>query len=68
MRSVPADLFAELPERLTIKDIADARIRSRAQLDRDIAAGRLPAYRIGRRIFIHKADLIALVQPVRAAS
>ncbi len=64
--SVP-DLFPELPERLTLKDIEQAHIRSRAQLDRDIAAGRLRAYKLGGRVFVTKADLLAMVRPVRAA-
>lgn len=64
---VPDALLADLPDRLTVKDLADRGIRSRSTTNRDIAAGRLPAYRIGGRIFILKADVLALVRPVRSA-
>jgi hypothetical protein len=60
-----ADLFADLPDTCTINDLRG--IRSRSQLNRDIAAGRLPAYRLGQRLFIKKSDLLALIQPVRSA-
>lgn len=64
---VPDDLFPDLPDPITPKDLIDRGIRSRSQLNRDIAAGRLPAYRLGQRLFIRKADVLALVRPVRSA-
>ncbi len=64
---VPADLLGDLPDRLTPKDLIEGGIRSRSQINRDIAAGKLPAFRIGSRIFIRKADVLALMQPVRSA-
>ena len=66
--TTPLDLWPDLPDPCTPKDIIDRGIRSRSQLNRDIAAGRLNAYRLGQRIFIRRADLLALVKPVRAAS
>ena len=64
--TIPDDLFNDLPERCTPKDLIDRGIRSRSQIGRDIAAGRLPAYRLGQRLFIRRSDVIALVQPVRS--
>lgn len=65
--SVP-DLWPDLPETFPLGDIIGRGIRSRSQLNRDIAAGRLPAYKLGHRIFVRKSDLLALVQPVRGAA
>jgi hypothetical protein len=62
------DLWPDLADTFPVSEIIDRRIRSRSQLSRDIAAGRLPAFKLGKRIFIRKADLLALVKPVRAAS
>jgi hypothetical protein len=61
------DLWPDLPDTCTIADLVERGIRSRSQLNRDIAAGKLPAYRLGQRLFIRRADVLALVQPVRAA-
>lgn len=63
---VPDELFSDLPRRLKPKDLIDLGIRSRSQINRDIASGRLPAYKVGGRIFILKADVLALVRPVRS--
>lgn len=65
--SIPADLFPGLPDPCTPKDLIGRRIRSRSQIDRDIAAGRLPAYRLGSRLFFRRDDVLALVKPVRSA-
>jgi len=64
---VPDELLADLPDRLTPNDLIAAGLRSRSQINRDIASGRLRAYKIGSRIFITKSDVVALVQPVRCA-
>lgn len=61
------DLWPDLPDTMPLKDAIDRGIRSRSQFNRDIASGRLPAYRLGQRLFIRKCDLLALVQPVRSA-
>ena len=61
------DLFPNLSDPCTPKDLIDQGIRSRSTINRDIAAGRLPAYRLGGRLFIRKADVLALVRPVRSA-
>lgn len=62
------DLFKQIPDPATIRDITASGLRSRSSLNRDIASGRLPAYKIGKRLFVRRADLIALVEPVRSAS
>jgi hypothetical protein len=64
----PIDLWPELPASMTPRQIIDAGIRSRTQLHRDIASGDLPAYKLGGRIWIQKADLMAMVRPIKAAS
>lgn len=66
--TIPPDLLDDLPNRLTVKDLTDAGIRSRSQINRDIAAGRLPAYKLGQRIFLRKSDVLALIRPVRSAA
>ncbi len=66
-KHTPEDLFPGLPDPCTPSDLIDRGIRSRSQIGRDIAAGKLPAYRLGQRLFIRKADVLALVQPVRSA-
>ena len=62
------DLFPDLPDPVTPGEIIAAGIRSRSQLNRDISAGKLRAYKVGSRLFIAKGDLLSMVQPVRAAS
>lgn len=68
-KHTPEDLFPNLPDPCTPNDLINHTppIRSRSQIGRDIAAGKLPAYRLGQRLFIRKADVLALVQPVRSA-
>ena len=61
------DLFPSLPDPCTPAHLIDQGIRSRSTINRDIASGRLPAYRLGGRLFIRKADVLALVRPVRSA-
>lgn len=61
------DLFPRLPDPCTPNDLIDQGIRSRSTLNRDIASGRLPAYRLGGRLFIRKADVLAMVVPVKTA-
>lgn len=62
------DLFPDLPDTFTAAEGAKHVPQSRRTLDRWVAEGILPAYRFGGRVLIRKADLLALVQPVRAAS
>lgn len=64
----PVDLWPDLPDPCTPPDLIDRRIRSRSQLNRDIAAGKLPAYKVGGRIWIRKADVLALVTRIRGAA
>lgn len=61
------DIFPVLDDPTTPTQIEKAGYRSRSQLDRDIASGRLRAYKLGGRIFIRKSDFLAMVQPVRGA-
>jgi hypothetical protein len=63
----PIDLFPDMPDPVTPVWLIDHGIRSRSQLRRDTASGRLPCYKLGSRIFIRKADLLALVERVRSA-
>ncbi len=65
--SAPVDLFPDMPDPVTPVWLDDNGIRSRSQLRRDIASGRLPCYKLGSRMFIRKADLLALVERVRSA-
>ena len=61
------DLFPGLPDSATPDQIAEHTPWARRPIDRKIASGELPAYRLGRRVLVRKADLLALIQPVRAA-
>ena len=62
------DLFPDLPDPATPAQIVEATPWARRTLDRHIASGRLPAYRLGNRLLIRKSDLLGLVEKVRAAS
>lgn len=62
------DLFPDLPDPATPAQIVEATPWARRTLDRHIASGRLPAYRLGNRLLIRKCDLLGLVEKVRAAS
>lgn len=62
------DLFPELPDPATPNELAEHTPWSRRTIDRKIAEGTLPAYKLGKRVLIRKADVLALVKPVRAAT
>ncbi len=61
------DLWPDLPESFPITVVTARKIRSRSQLNRDIAAGRLPAYKMGSKIWVRKSDLLAMLTRVRSA-
>ncbi len=65
--TIPEDLFPGLPDPAGPDQIAEHTPWARRTIDRKIASGELPAYRLGRRVLVRKADLLALIQPVRAA-
>lgn len=63
-----AEMFADMPDTLTPAELTTYLPQSRRTIDRWIAEGTLRAYRLGGRVLVRKADLLALVRLVRAAS
>ena len=59
MSNIPdlIDLFPELPDPATPDQIADYTPWARRTVDRKIASGELPAYRLGRRVLVRKDDV-----------
>ena len=60
-------MFADLPNRMTKQEVADATGKGLRTIDRYIAEGRLRAFRMGNRVFVAKVDLIDMLEPYRAA-
>lgn len=60
--------FPSMPDPVTPAQLPDYLPQSRRTIDRWIHEGTLPAFRIGGRVLIRKADVIAMLKPVRAAS
>jgi excisionase family DNA binding protein len=60
--------FPDMPDTLTPAQLVQYLPQSRRTIDRWIAEGTLPAYRLGGRVLLRKADVIALVRRVKVAS
>jgi excisionase family DNA binding protein len=61
------DLYPDMPDTLTPAQLTTWLPQSRRTVDRWIAEGSLPAFRLGGRLLIRKADVLAMARPVRAA-
>jgi len=65
--TITIDGMGKIPT-LKRKDVANASGLSARTIDRLVASGELPAYRIGKRgLRFHEDDVAALFRPVRSA-
>jgi len=62
-----ADMFPDMPDTLTPAQLTTYLPQARRTIDRWIAEGTLPAYRLGGRLLVRKADVLAMARPVKAA-
>lgn len=63
----PQPLYPSLPDPATVAEVVQALPVGERTVRRWIAEGRLPAYKIGRRLLIRRADLEAVTNRVSAA-
>lgn len=59
-------LFPDLPNPATVAEIVTALPVGERTVRRWIAEGQLPAFRLGRKLFVRRADIEAMAHRVRA--